>query len=175
MHKSQSSMASEGKSMGHRNGADDDVRRRAAIFSSVALSATGPMIRANAALAQQTDQTAGSQPAPQPNPNLRRVVTGTDSRGRSHVLMDGNPPRVFGGFLTQVWVTDRIPASNLGTRDSADRPQRLEPPTGGAQIVHFTVAPQSESASVSPAELEKATAAAFEALGGSHARVDTIA
>jgi hypothetical protein len=173
MHKSQSSMASEGKSIGPRNGAGDDVGRRAAIFTGVALAATAPMVRANAALAQQTDQTAGSQPTPHPNPNLRRVVTGTDSRGRSHVLMDGNPTRVFGGFLAQVWVTDRLPASNLGTRDSADRPQRLEPPTGGAQIVHYTVAPQNESASVSPADQEKAMAAAFEALGASHARVDT--
>jgi hypothetical protein len=173
MNKLQSSTETESKSIGHPDGVDDGVRRRTAIFSGSALAATALMVRANAALAQQTDKTSASQPVPKPNPSVRRVVTGTDSRGRSHVLMDGNPTRVFGGFLTQVWVTDRVPASNVGTRDNADRPQRLEPPTGGAQIVHFAVAPQSESASVPPAELEKATAAGFEALGGSQARVDT--
>lgn len=131
------------------------------------------MARANAVLAQQTDQTAGSQPAPKPNPSVRRVVTGTDSRGRSHVLMDGNPTHVFGGFLTQVWVTDRVPASNTGTKDNAERPQRLEPPPGGTQLVYFALAPQSASASVTPAEMEKNVAGLFEALGGSHARVDT--
>lgn len=153
--------------------ADDRIRRRAAIVGGSALAATALLGHANAALAQQTDQAAGSQPAPKPNPMVRRVVTGTDSRGKSHVLMDGNPTRVFGGFLTQVWVTDRVPASNTGTRDNADRPQRLDPPPGGAQIVHFVVAPQSASAAVAPADMEKAVAGMFEALGDSNARVDT--
>ena len=110
--------------------ADDRIRRRRAIVSGSALAATALLGHANAALAEQTDQAAGSQSAPKPNPMVRRVVTGTDSRGKSHVLMDGNPTRVFGGFLTQVWVTDRVPASNTGTRDNADRPQRLDPPPG---------------------------------------------
>ena len=153
--------------------ADDRIRRRRAIVSGSALAATALLAHANGALAQQTDQAADSHSAPKPNPMVRRVVTGTDSRGKSHVLMDGNPTRVFGGFLTQVWVTDRVPASNIGTRDNADQPQRLDPPPGGAQIVHFVVAPQSASASVAPADMEKAVAGMFEALGGSNARVDT--
>ena len=153
--------------------ADDRIRRCRAIVSGSALAATALLARANGALAQQTDQAADSHSAPKPNPMVRRVVTGTDSRGKSHVLMDGNPTRVFGGFLTQVWVTDRVPASNIGTRDNADQPQRLDPPPGGAQIVHFVVAPQSASASVAPADMEKAVAGMFEALGGSNARVDT--
>lgn len=173
MHRSQSSVAPEGKSTGYPNGADVGVRRRTAIFSSSALAATTLMVRANVALSQQTDQTAPSQPAPKPNPIVRRVVTGTDSRGRSHVLMDGNPTEGFGGFLKQVWVTDRVPATNTGTKDNAERPERLEPPPGGAQIVYFTAAPEKESASIPPAEMEKGVAAAFEALGASHARVDT--
>ena len=61
----------------------------------------------------------------------------------------------------------------MGTSDNADRPQRLDPPAGGAQIVRFDLAPQSASASVSPAEMEKNVAAMFEALGASDARVDT--
>ncbi len=121
----------------------------------------------------QSNTETESQPASKPNRTVRRVVTGTDNQGRSHVLMDGNPTEVFAGFLTQVWVTDKVPASNVGARDEADRPQRLEPPAGGAQFVHFVVAPQSESASVPPAEMEKSVAAGFEALGAGHARVDT--
>jgi mannose-6-phosphate isomerase-like protein (cupin superfamily) len=169
----QSSSGTENKSTSHPDRVDDGIRRRSAIVNGSALAATALMARANAALAQQTDQTAGSQPAPKPNPSVRRVVTGTDSRGRSHVLMDGNPTHVFGGFLTQVWVTDRVPASNTGTKDNAERPQRLEPPPGGTQLVYFALAPQSASASVPPAEMEKNVAGMFEALGASHARVDT--
>ena len=133
----QSSSGTENKSTSHPDRVDDGIRRRSAIVNGSALAATALMARANAALAQQTDQTAGSLPAPKPNPSVRRVVTGTDSRGRSHVLMDGNPTHVFGGFLTQVWVTDRVPASNTGTKDNAERPQRLEPPPGGTQLVFF--------------------------------------
>lgn len=173
MNSSQSITETESRPTDHTNGADDIIRRRTAIVSGSALAATALLGYASAVLAQQTDQAASSQPAAKPNPKIRRVVTGTDSRGRSHVLMDGSPTRVFGGFLTQVWVTDRIPASNTGTRDNADRPQQLDPPTGGAQIVHFVVAPQSKSASVAPAEMEKAVAAMFAALGASDARVDT--
>ena len=169
----QSNAGTENRSTSHPDKVDDGIRRRSAIVNCSVLAATALMARANAAFAQQTDQTAAGQPAPKPNPSVRRVVTGTDSRGRSHVLMDGSPTRVFGGFLTQVWVTDRIPASNMGTSDNADRPQRLDPPAGGAQIVRFDLAPQSASASVPPAEMEKNVAAMFEALGASDARVDT--
>jgi hypothetical protein len=162
----------ENKSAEHPDRVDNGIRRRSAIVNGSALAAAALMARANVALAQQTDQTAGSQATSKPNPSVRRVVTGTDSRGRSHVLMDGNPTHVFGGFLTQVWVTDRVPTSNTGTKDNADRPQRLEPPPGGTQLVFFVLAPQSASASVPPAEMEKNVAGMFEALGGSHARVD---
>jgi mannose-6-phosphate isomerase-like protein (cupin superfamily) len=162
----------ENKSAEHPDRVDNGIRRRSAIVNGSALAAAALMARANVALAQQTDQTAGSQATSKPNPSVRRVVTGTDSRGRSHVLMDGNPTHVFGGFLTQVWVTDRVPTSNTGTNDNADRPQRLEPPPGGTQLVFFVLAPQSASASVAPAEMEKNVAGMFEALGGSHARVD---
>jgi quercetin dioxygenase-like cupin family protein len=111
--------------------------------------------------------------ASQPHPAVRRVVTGTDGPGRSHVLMDGSPPQGFGGFLTSVWVTDRIPADNSGTTDNAARPVTLEPPPGGVQMVYFTVAPESESAETPAAEKEQSRATRFEALGASHARVDT--
>jgi hypothetical protein len=112
--------------------------------------------------------------APLPHPTVRRVVTGTDGLGRSHVLMDGNPAQGFGGFLTPVWVTDRIPADNTGTTDNADRPIRLEPPPGGVKIVYFTVAPESESAAIPAAEREQSRAARFEALVPRHSDFDRL-
>jgi naringenin degradation protein FdeH len=169
----QCSTETQPKSTVQLDKADDGVRRRTAIASGSALAASALLGRATAAMAEQTSQVTGNQPAPKPNPTVRRVVTGTDNQGRSHVLMDGNPTRVFGGFLTQVWVTDHVPANNSGTRDDADRPQRLDPPTGGTTLVHFVLAPQSESASVPPVEMEKATAQLFEGLGASKARVNT--
>ncbi|HEY4042754.1 MAG TPA: cupin domain-containing protein [Rhodopila sp.] len=153
--------------------ANEGVRRRAAIVSGSALAASALLGQAKPAMAEQTSQATDGQPTPRPNPTVRRVVTGTDSQGHSHVLIDGNPTRVFGGFLSQVWVTDHAPADNTGTRDDADRLQRLDPPTGGTTLVHFVLAPQSASASVSPAEMEKATAQMFEGLGASKARVNT--
>ncbi len=75
--------------------------------------------------------------------------------------------------MTQVWVTDRVPASNTGTKDNADRQMRLDPPQSGVNFLYFSVAPQSESASVSAEQMEKGTAAFFEALGAGHDRVDT--
>ena len=62
---------------------------------------------------------------------------------------------------------------NTGTTDNADRPIRLEPPPGGTKIVYFTVAPESEAALIPAAEIQENVAAIFEALGATHARVDT--
>jgi hypothetical protein len=173
MYKPQSGAKPQFKSLVQLDEANDRVRRRTAIVSGSALAVLALLGGATAAIAQQTSQATSSQPASKPNPTVRRVVTGTDSQGHSHVLMDGKPTRTFGGFLTQVWVTDHAPASNTGTRDDADRPQRLDPPTDGTTLVHFVLAPESASASVSPAEREKATAAMFEGLGASKARVNT--
>ena len=52
-------------------------------------------------------------------------------RDISYALMDGNLTQGFGP-LTQVGVTDRVPASNTGTKDNADRPMRLDPPESGS-------------------------------------------
>ena len=61
--------------------------------------------------------------------------------------MDGNLTQGFGP-LTQVWVTDRVPASNTGTKDNADRPMRLDPPESGVNFLYFALAPQSVIAHV---------------------------
>ena len=61
----------------------------------------------------------------------------------------------------------------MGTKDNAERPVRLEPPPDGAVFGYFIVTPERESASIPADQQEKNWAAAFEALGASHARVDT--
>jgi hypothetical protein len=146
------------------------VHRRTAILSGSALALTALMARSEAVFAQQTDQ--GNEPTARPNPIVRRVVTGTNSQGHSYALMDGNLTQGFGP-LTQVWVTDRVPASNTETKDNADRQMRLDPPQSGVNFLYFSVAPQSESTSVSAEQMEKGTAAFFDALGAGHDRVDT--
>ena len=52
---------------------------------------------------------------PQP---VRRIVTTNDSDGRSKVLIDGQASNTI-GVLTELWITDRTPASNGGHFDNA--------------------------------------------------------
>ena len=62
---------------------------------------------------------------------IRRVVTGHDARGRSIFVSDGASPHVLtipgrdDFALTNLWVTDRVPASNAGT--AASQEQALPP------------------------------------------------
>jgi hypothetical protein len=65
----------------------------------------------------------------------RRIVTGHDSRGRSIFVKDGPCPYVFrragGNALTELWWTDRIPASNRGNRDCGAPKFGLDLPRAG--------------------------------------------
>src|SRR5919202_1779 len=71
---------------------------------------------------------------------IRRVVTGTDSQGRSRVLYDGPAPRVKasafkkGTGMTDIWMFDRSPAPLAGERDDGDLPFHFEPPENGARL-----------------------------------------
>ncbi len=110
---------------------------------------------------------------------VRRIVTGLNARGRSVVLLDGiatsvlaNPARPGRG-LTDLWVTDRAPASNVGSADAANRPVRLEPPPKGSVFRFFQISPEAQDDALSPEERERRTAAAFERMGGDATRVDT--
>lgn len=144
------------------------VDRRTVVMRGSALAATGLLSGlSNFAVAAQT-----AQPVPTRNPTVRRVVTGTDNQGRSHVMIDGNATQAFGN-ITQVWVTDRVPASNNGAEDKSIRPVRLQPPPNGVNFFFTAIAPEAELASITPEQREKNAAAAFEALGASDARVDT--
>jgi hypothetical protein len=60
-----------------------------------------------------------------PTARVRRVVTGTDERGRSYIVSDGEAPNVFrspavpGFGAAQVWTTAPGPVSNEGATDAA--------------------------------------------------------
>jgi quercetin dioxygenase-like cupin family protein len=99
---------------------------------------------------------------------IRRIVTGHNARGRSIFLSDAPSPHVLtlpgrpDFALTNLWVTDRVPASNGGAEDGAARPIVLEPPRGGVifRIVEF---PPDRA----PGGFDRT--AAFAAMGAGHA------
>jgi hypothetical protein len=99
---------------------------------------------------------------------IRRVVTGHDARGRSIFVSDGPSPHVLtipgrpDFALTNLWITDRAPATNAGAADAAARPVVLEPPRGGAifRVVEF---PPDHA----PGGFDRK--AAFAAMGAHHA------
>ena len=76
---------------------------------------------------------------------IRRVVTGHDNSGKSTFISDGLAPNILemasmpGVALTDLWRTDRSPASNAGVADAAAGPITLEPAPNGTilRIVEF--------------------------------------
>src|SRR4029450_13562803 len=77
--------------------------------------------------------------------NIRRIGTGHDASGGSIFAIEAPSPPVLtvggrAGFaLTNLWVTDAMPARNTGHADAADRPVVLEPPKNGTifRVVEF--------------------------------------
>ena len=74
----------------------------------------------------------------------RRVVTGHDAAGRAVVLLDGPAPNVklrkaTGLTSTLLWVTDKSPAYNSESADSAAREIGVAPPRRGSifRVVDF--------------------------------------
>jgi len=102
---------------------------------------------------------------------LRRVVTGHDSGGKSVVVIDGPPGTVVGGGVAELWITDTTPADNFAAGDSAVCELRLEPPPNGSIFRFFAIPP--EDPSVSRSDMEKTMAAAMQAVGAGHNRPDT--
>jgi len=76
---------------------------------------------------------------------VRRVVTGHDADGKSIFIADGEAPNMkemgsgSGLAITELWETNRTPASNEGSADAGNRKPRLEPPKNGTvfRIVEF--------------------------------------
>ena len=99
---------------------------------------------------------------------IRRIVTGHNAKGQSVIVSDGPSPHVLtlpgrGDFgLTNLWVTDRSPASNDGNADAAARTVVLEPPANGTifRVVEF---PPEKNAGAFDRD------AAFAAMGADHA------
>ena len=71
---------------------------------------------------------------------VRRVVTGSDARGRSRVLFDGAAPNVNpraisrGAGMTDAWVFHSCPALITGERDDGNLPFNFEPPETGGHL-----------------------------------------
>ena len=70
---------------------------------------------------------------------VRRVVTATDSEGRSYFLSDGEAGAVLeqpgrGLVFHELWVTEGPLASNEGTADAAAVPVEHHPPPGGTRV-----------------------------------------
>lgn len=69
---------------------------------------------------------------------IRRVVTGHDSAGRSCIVFDDHAPNskvlaAAGGLRrTELWETVSAPACNAGNADAAVQTSSLEPKTGGS-------------------------------------------
>jgi mannose-6-phosphate isomerase-like protein (cupin superfamily) len=75
---------------------------------------------------------------------IRRVVTGHDTAGKSIFIMDGPAPTVFDRgpgrtCVTELWETRTSPADNTGHADVTDHPNRLPPPPNGSvfRIVEY--------------------------------------
>lgn len=107
-------------------------------------------------------------------PNMRRIVTGHNSKGKSIVVIDGPPARSIGeevGGLFELWSTD---GQKIITQDGADRADAdiiLDPQKDGTKFRYFQINPTPEG--VPEAVLQKAAADAFEKIGAAHCRVDT--
>jgi quercetin dioxygenase-like cupin family protein len=100
---------------------------------------------------------------------IRRIVTGHNAQGRSIIVSDAPSPHVLtlpgraDLALTDLWVTDRAPASNAGSVDTAKRRMSLEPPMNGSifRVVEFP----PDAAGGGGFD----RAAAFRAMGATHA------
>ena len=99
----------------------------------------------------------------------RRIVTGINENGKSHVVMDG--PAFEFGTLTEFWATDGAPASYGSDDETAGRRVKLEPPASGTIFRFFRVEP--EDPNLSHDELAQRTAAGFSAVGAEHCRPNT--
>lgn len=86
---------------------------------------------------------------PTPTP-CRRVVTGHDENGRSVFISDGPAPCVYvppgnpNVSLTDLWLTDSVPASNEGNADPTTKPLQLLPPKNGTVIRILELPPDRE-------------------------------
>jgi mannose-6-phosphate isomerase-like protein (cupin superfamily) len=104
----------------------------------------------------------------------RRIVTGHNASGKSVVVIDGPPARIFGTDvrgLAEIWNTDSGPVNTQDATDRADIDVVLSPVVNGSKFRFFAVAP--EDPTISDEEREARVAERFAAMGAAHERVDT--
>ncbi len=100
---------------------------------------------------------------------VRRIVTGNDSKGRSHVVIDA--PGFEFGTLTELWATDSSP-SGYGCDDEIQgRRVKLEPTDSGSTFRFFRIEPEVSGKSREDLELEAEVA--FSAVDAKHCLIDT--
>ncbi len=108
---------------------------------------------------------------------LRRVVTDQGSNGKSTVWLNGPPGKIMeeGGYgVGELWICKAQSPDLSGTEDTVLGDLMLEPPKDGITFRYFIVSPEKRDMTPEErAELDAATAAAFETAGAGHARVDT--
>jgi len=100
---------------------------------------------------------------------LRRIVTGNNNQGHSHIVSDGPPLEL--GTLAELWATESAPAGYGSDDEVAERRVKLEPPQEGTIFRFFRVDP--EDPNKSREEVEQEVAAAFSFIGAEHCRPDT--
>jgi mannose-6-phosphate isomerase-like protein (cupin superfamily) len=103
---------------------------------------------------------------------VRRIVTTNDAEGRSKVLIDGHAGNTI-GVLTELWITDRTPASNDGHFDNAEKSDRLEPPRHGTLFRYFQIAPESLTSHLPNEERYRLAREWFAEMKGGHLQPDT--
>lgn len=101
---------------------------------------------------------------------IRRVITGIDELGRSHVVMDFARERR--GIAADLWLSGPALATESGAA-AVSVDGRLEPPGGGSVFRFFVVPPEERIRHMPVAERERLYAAHFQSISASHARVDT--
>ena len=106
---------------------------------------------------------------------MRRVVTGHDEEGKSIVVLDGPPAKSIGedvGGLFELWNTDGNLINTKDRIDRADDEILLSPPKNGSKFRYFQINPTPEGVPMDV--LQNMAADAFEKIGASHHRIDTI-
>jgi mannose-6-phosphate isomerase-like protein (cupin superfamily) len=95
--------------------------------------------------------------------DIRRIVTGHNEQGKSNITFAGVAGNVLdsaawpGSRVTELWVTEEVPADNTGLVDRGARPIRHDPTPGGS-IFRVVEIPPDASTTID-------TAAAFGEIG----------
>jgi len=86
--------------------------------------------------------------------DIRRVITGHDRKGNAVVVIDETMTAEMGHVLTpegqsnvrlsDVWLSEHTPASNVGISDTVRNTVRLQPPAGGTVFRVVEIPPDSQ-------------------------------